>query len=168
MRKPSPRQESNFALQWRFYNSQLCAQAGTLGKICLHMDLLKETGGSLPLKEELFKRKGMTIIFPFLQIFFVLYLTWKAKKFIKGHCPQKKMSSIGRYKRNLMSHMESTIMGLYWNLLALFETHNHIQWSINQLRPDLVFKVESILWIIFSEGSVIIFTFFLSPELKNI
>ena len=109
----------------------------------------------------------MTLIFPSLQIFFVLYLTWKAKKFIRGHCPQKKMSSIGRYKRNLMNQRESTIMGVYWNLLALFETHNHIQLSINQLRPDLAFMVESILWIIFSEGSVILFTFFLSPELRK-
>ena len=99
---------------------------------------------------------------PFLQVVFTIYLYLKAKKFTKGHCPHKKMSSIGKYKRNLMSHGETTMMAIMWNLMGVWETSNHYQYKNSEISPGTAFQAENLLWLIFGEGTIFLFTIGLS------
>ena len=132
------------------------------GKLCLHIPLLTDKTETLPLPEELFKRLAIKFIGPSLQVVFTIYLYGKAKIFMKGYCPHKKMSSIGRYKRNLMSHVETTILAIMWNLLGMWEVSVHFQYSNYNISPANAFKTENMLWLILGEGTIFMFTVVLS------
>ena len=130
--------------------------------MCLHLPFVADTTEPLPFAEELFKRMAIQISGPFLQVVFTMYLSEKAKRFMKKHCPHKKMSSIGRYKRNLMSHVETSMMAIIWNLLGIWETFVHFQLRIFNISPDTAFKVDTMLWLILGEGTIFLLTVVLS------
>ena len=99
---------------------------------------------------------------PFLQVVYTIYLSGKATRFMKKHCPHNKMSSIGRYKRNLMSHVETTMMAIMGNLLGIWENFVHFLLRFFNISPEAAFIVENMLWLILGEGTIFLLTVVLS------
>ena len=133
-----------------------------MGKACLHLPIDGE------LAEPHFKRMIIRIIGFINMIFCVLLFSQRARKIIKGHCPDKKMSSIGKYRRNLIDFDDtlalsiiSSIIGM-WPILWLLEYNIYFKQTQYTLSPKDVFTVESLFDLFYSEGFISILTFALS------
>ena len=50
------------------------------------------------------------ILTPLISLLMTQYLNWKVKVFLSQTCPKKKMSSIGVYKRNVLTFKETKIL----------------------------------------------------------
>ena len=61
-----------------------------------------------------------------------------------------------------MSHVETTIMAIMWNLLGMWEVSVHFQYSNYNISPEASFKTENMLWLILGEGTIFMFTGVLS------
>ena len=48
------------------------------------------------------------LIVPFLWILMTTYLNWKVNRFITLQCPRKRMSSIGLFKRNVLTFKQTS------------------------------------------------------------
>ena len=67
------------------------------GRICLLFDI----------EDDEFERKKMrmvSLMFPLILALTALFLTWKVKFFLSGHCPEGRRSCIGVFKRNVISY----------------------------------------------------------------
>ena len=49
------------------------------------------------------------------------YLAWRVKRFLRGHCPNQKMSCIGKYRRNLINFEQTTHWLLCWQVNLLLD-----------------------------------------------
>ena len=52
--------------------------------------------------------------FIFLEVVFFNYMAWRVRRFLRGYCPKKKMSCIGKYKRNTINIQQTTRWLLFW------------------------------------------------------
>ena len=52
--------------------------------------------------------------FIFLEVVFFNYMAWRVRRFLRGYCPKKKMSCIGKYKRNTIDIQQTTRWLLFW------------------------------------------------------
>ena len=133
-----------------------------MGKACLHLPI----GGELA--EPHFKRMIIRIIGPLNMLVCVLWFSRRARKIMKGHCPDKKMSSIGRYRRSLIAFDETVALSIFssiigmWPGLWLLEYNIYFKQTQYMLSPQDVFTVESLLDLFYTEGSISVFTFALS------
>ena len=79
-----------------------------VGKICLLR----------PHKSDdfMYQRVGPMTIGVFIPMFFCKYLNYKSLRFIRGICPNNRMSSIGNYRRNLLTLEDTYNYFLYFSL----------------------------------------------------
>ena len=48
-------------------------------------------------------------------------MAWRVKRFLKGQCPNQKMSCIGKYKRNVINFQQTTYWMLFWQVSLLLD-----------------------------------------------
>ena len=105
---------------------------------------------------------------PFTCIWVTTLTYWRTHRFLKGHCPAKKMSSIGKYRRNMISFNESVTVAVISSLncsapiLAICESIIHFKNEEETLSAMDVFRVESIIDLVFIEGCLVFLTLALS------
>ena len=85
-----------------------------MGKACLHIPL----GGEIA--EQHFKRIAIRLIGPFNTTICALMFSQRAHKIMKRHCPDKKMSSIGKYRRNLLAFDDTVALAIISSLIAMW------------------------------------------------
>ena len=105
------------------------------GKKCLLLPLAS--------REEQAKARLMVVCGSALQIFFVWYHYRKVKILIHGLCPSKKMSCIGKYKRNVLDYQNTAILSLISSLYLLLSIINGELFSIFEITPRFVFNIDS-------------------------
>ena len=59
--------------------------------------------------------------FVFLVTVFFNYMAWQVKRFLRGHCPDQKMSCIGKYQRNVINFQQTTYWMLFWQVSLLLD-----------------------------------------------
>ena len=88
------------------------------GRVCLLLPA-GSSGSSAFYQGESYKLNMFRLFFPLLNIFTVIYLRFRVKRFMSELCPRKQMSCIGVYKRNVIS-LQTTIRWLmFWNIVVL-------------------------------------------------
>ena len=100
----------------------------------------------------------MQFITPFLVTTFTIYITWRVRRFLKGHCPRGRMSCIGVYRRNVITMKETT------RLLYILCLSSFIDAVIQTAFPNLeqimesrdLFWIWNIKGIAFNEGLFLI------------
>ena len=61
------------------------------------------------------------ICFVSIEMVFMKYLAWRVNRFLRGHCPNGKMSCIGKYPRNLINFKQTTYWLLCWQVNLLLD-----------------------------------------------
>ena len=56
-----------------------------------------------------------------LELVFMKYLAWRVKRFLRAHCPNQKMSCIGKYARNVINFKQTTYWLLCWQVNLLLD-----------------------------------------------
>ena len=90
------------------------SQDSVRGRICL---LYPINNG--PAEQKPIIYQGLFLIWGFVSISYVIYLSSRSKRFIKAMCPGEKMSCIGRYKRNVLSYRETCALSIAWSFNAM-------------------------------------------------
>ena len=85
----------------------------TMARVCLLEPLQTE--------EKNISRRIETLVYPFLAEASNQYFSWKARVYIHGVCPNKRMSCIGKYRRNLMSFAETSLYLSCWAGYSVLE-----------------------------------------------
>ena len=75
----------------------------------------------LQTEEKNISRRIETLVYPFLAEATNQYFSWKARVYIHGVCPNKRMSCIGKYRRNLMSFAETSLYLSCWAGYSVLE-----------------------------------------------
>jgi hypothetical protein len=117
----------------------------TQAQVCLLLP--RDTDGG-----ERIKGRIATLIFPFLAQFFNVWHTRKVSLYLKGICPRKRMSSLGRYRRNLLTFEETTKCITYWSICAIVEGLIIIAGMSSAISPSMVF------WLYHGQGEILMFT----------
>ena len=52
---------------------------------------------------------------------FMKYMAWRVKRFLTDHCPNKKMSCIGKYRRNMIDFQQTTYWLICWQVNILLD-----------------------------------------------
>ena len=61
------------------------------------------------------------IVFVLLEIIFFKYMEWRVTRFLRGHCPNQRMSCIGKYKRNVINFKQTAYLMLIWQVNLLLD-----------------------------------------------
>ena len=61
------------------------------------------------------------IVFVLLEIIFFKYMEWRVTRFLRGHCPNQRMSCIGKYKRNVINFKQTAYLMLVWQVNLLLD-----------------------------------------------
>ena len=136
---------------------------GIDGRICL----LRDTSPELVEKVEGTRvRKLVYISFMSLDIFNLAYFNSRVKRFLKGFCPNGRMSCIGLYKRNVIDLSQTvylTFLGVVFIILRMASVL-FIQENTLELSKKANFWVWNINEIFSCEG----FYFFCFPFMLNV
>ena len=136
---------------------------GIDGRICL----LRDTSPELVDKVEGARvRKLVYISFMSLDIFNLFYFNSRVNRFLKGFCPNSRMSCIGLYKRNVISLSQTvylTFLGVVFIILRMASVL-FIQENTLELSKKANFWVWNINEIFSCEG----FYFFCFPFMLNV
>ena len=98
------------------------------------------------------------IVFVLLEIIFFKYMEWRVTRFLRGHCPNQRMSCIGKYKRNVINFKQTAYLMLIWqvNLLLDFPFQ-----TILEKEETLSRESKFLIWvakgIFFNEGFIFFF-----------
>jgi hypothetical protein len=79
-------------------------------------------------------------------MFYTLYFKRKVSKYQAGWCPRGLMSSIGKYKRNVLSYNATLLMSLGWALFSIF--HHLMRVLYRRITPEMSYYIDSVLWIV--------------------
>ena len=61
------------------------------------------------------------LMFPFLVECFNRFFCWKVRKYLAGICPRKRMSCIGKYRRNLIDFEQTSRYSTCWVMFSWME-----------------------------------------------
>ena len=124
----------------------------TKGQICLLLNLDGDDDG---------RHKFIMIrtTFAIGNIILAHYLQLRVKSFLSGHCPQKKMSCIGIYPRNLISFRSTLVWNDAWCALVLLDVLLEIFFrsSSNHFSSTVMFWIWNVKGFISVEGFHLIF-----------
>ena len=81
-----------------------------------------------------------------------------------GLCPSKKMSCIGKFRRNVLDKNETIWLLIYWVLGGLFNVTCNLLFVRfeNHLRPSVIFNLNSFFWLLLLEVPMLYLTFILT------
>jgi hypothetical protein len=119
--------------------------------ICLLGSLDDKTGSDRP------KIIGVILVSCLNQTFFVLYFSWKTKRLLKTFGPNKKLTCIGKYRRNAINYMESAVLSVAWNIFNILDVSLVAVCKYFNLGRNIVFFVDRFMWVVLLE----IFTIFI-------
>ena len=132
-------------------------QGSVRGTICLLTPIDNE-----PHKKNLVLVYGINLIYGFISTVYVFYLAFRCIRFTKTMCPGKKMSCIGKYKRNVLSYGDTVALSVAWNTNTMlfpvfmeFLEHLHIS-------PKAVFLVDTFYYVFTYEIVTLLIVFTLS------
>ena len=106
------------------------------GKVCLMYPI-----NDGPTAQKPNKREGTFLIWGFIAIIYVFYLASRCNRLIKAMCPGKKMSCIGRYKRNVLSYRETCALSIAWSFNSMLSP------VITGLLKNLYFSPRAVIMI---------------------
>jgi hypothetical protein len=120
------------------------------GKMCLMLDFPED----YDFVHEGLKLRMFNIILPLLGMVAVTLLNMRVKRFLSGHCPRKRMSCIGVYRRNVITYSQTTplvlcgCISIFLDALLVFLVELNSQswskqrifwlWNIKGLTMDFV------------------------------
>ena len=107
----------------------------------------------------------MTVAYMYITIFYLLvYIARKISKYKKGQCPKGKMSSIGKYRRNAYSYLESLWLVFRWSFYSLLDVIMLIVYNTfqTQLGALGIFYLNNVIMFSWTELFYIVFTIVLS------
>ena len=79
-------------------------------------------------------------------------MAWRVKRFLRGHCPNQKMSCIGKYKRNVINFQQTTHWMLFWHLSILLDIPCQAFLERNQsLSPEYKFLIWNVKGAVLNE-----------------
>jgi hypothetical protein len=117
----------------------------TQARVCLFLPLDTDVQTGI-------KGRIATLVAPFLTQFFNIYLTRKVSIYLKGICPRKRMSNLGRYRRNLLTFEETSRCLTHWWICSIVEGLVIIAGMCSVISPTMVF------WLYHGQGKVSRFT----------
>ena len=111
-------------------------------KICLLIPLDQDG------KQQAVKGRIVSLIYPFLAQIVNFYLTKKVRTYINGICPNKKMSCIGNYRRNLLFFETYSRWIALWLFIAVLEALIRIL----ALKKPEIFSAEIVFMLLFGHS----------------
>ena len=81
----------------KFFSLNLIVQGSTQGRICL---LLEDNSTDA----DLFKRNIWSLAMCFVYFTYNTYFKRRINKYVRGQCPNMRLSCIGKYARNMLSY----------------------------------------------------------------
>ena len=94
---------------------------------------------------------GVILISVLNHIFFVLYFSWKAKRQLKTFGPNNKMTSIGKYRRNVINYRESAVVSVAWSLFNILDVSLIAVCKLLNLGRNTFFFVDRFMSVILLE-----------------
>jgi hypothetical protein len=98
------------------------------------------------------KGRIASLVYPFLAQFYNLWYTRKVSLYLNGICPRKRMSSLGRYRRNLLTFEETSKCITYWSICSIVEGLIIIAGMSSAISPTMVF------WLYHGQGKILMLT----------
>lgn len=80
------------------------------GRMCLLLDIEEISASG----HEGNKLRMINLIFPVVLGLSAVFLVWKVKRFLSGHWPRNRMSSIGVYRRNAITYRQTLLWLFGW------------------------------------------------------
>ena len=134
-------------------------QDSVRGTICLLIPVDNDTH-----KINLVLVKGHFSIYGFISISYIIYLGSRCKRLIKTMCPGKKMSCIGRYKRNILSYRETGALSVAWSICSmLYPVFIEILENL-YISPRAVLLVDTLPYVFTFEIITLLIVFILSKR----
>ena len=115
----------------------------TSGKVCLQIQL-EHT-------EDILKKNGIGIFTFFSATFIMFYFKSKVNRYIKGVCPNQKMSCIGKYKRNFLNYNQDMMHAFAWQTISVLDICVLPLYSNYNLSPTLVSYVDVLTLVLIKE-----------------
>ena len=86
-------------------------------------------------------------------LFYVIYFSYKKRRFMSRLCPGGKMSCIGKYQRNVLNFTITVKLALAWGFFPIFRQFVLVGYEhlAEQVSPQHVFYIDTLLWILFSD-----------------
>lgn len=128
----------------------------TTARICTFVPLDAEKS------EDVLKRNGIQMAGSFVKTFWILYQSHKVHKFLKGICPNKKMSCIGKYQRNAVDLRITALVSITWNMIAVMDVAIIFISIKFDLSPKTVSIIDSIIFVFVMEAGLSSFTLVLA------
>ena len=87
-----------------------------------------------------------------------------AHRLMAGLCPSKKMSCIGKFRRNVLDKNETIRLLIYWVLGGLLNVTCNLLFVRfeKHLRPSVIFNLNSFFWLLLLEVPMLYLTFILT------
>ena len=122
------------------------------GRVCMLQSA--SSNGSALYESESYKLNMFRLFFPLLNIFIIIYLRFRVKRFMSELCPRKQMSCIGVYKRNVISLQMTICWLIIWDISSFldFGLQNLMEVQAHSLSREVVFWIWNVKGFVFNEG----------------
>ena len=129
------------------------------GKVCLLYPIKNGPKGQKPNK-----RYGLFFIWGFVAIAYVFYLSSRCHRLMKAMCPGKKMSCIGRYKRNVLSYRETCAWSIAWSFNSMLSPVITRLLKNMEISPRAVIMIDTFYYEFSYQVVTLIIVFILSKR----
>ena len=121
------------------------------GKVCLKVSLRSTNHSEIT--------NVLGIASSLIVAFIIFYFKLKSDRYIRGICPQKTMSCIRKYKRNVIGHNQNMIHAFTWPAFQLLDVSLVSVYTSFDLSSTTVFLIDTLIFGVIMEFLELYFTF---------